>query len=136
VIGKSDKERRVPLDTEVAGLIQTYLLAERPDIGTDSLFVVAKALIGAVYCSPTAGGIPVGPRPSGLSAGHPHSLRHLLGTASCLPCFSCQLGSWDPAQVNRVPTHPALLDYQTRDVCRARLILGEPVCQRNSLRAE
>ena len=33
--GKGDKERRVPLDAEVAGLIQTYLLAERPDTDRD-----------------------------------------------------------------------------------------------------
>ena len=30
VTGKGDKERRVPVDAEVAGLIQTYLLLERP----------------------------------------------------------------------------------------------------------
>jgi hypothetical protein len=30
VTGKGDKERRVPLDIEVAGVIQAYLLAERP----------------------------------------------------------------------------------------------------------
>ena len=43
VIGKGDKERRVPLDREVAGIIQTYLLAERPDTEVAELFVVAKA---------------------------------------------------------------------------------------------
>ena len=47
VTGKGDKERRVPVDAEVAGLIQTYLLAERPDADTagtvaDRLFTVAK----------------------------------------------------------------------------------------------
>ena len=31
VTGKGDKERRVPLDPDVAGLIQSYLLAERPE---------------------------------------------------------------------------------------------------------
>lgn len=33
VVGKGDKERRVPIDHDVAGVIQTYLLAERPEIG-------------------------------------------------------------------------------------------------------
>jgi site-specific recombinase XerD len=31
VIGKGDKERRVPLDPDVAALVQSYLLAERPE---------------------------------------------------------------------------------------------------------
>jgi len=31
VIGKGDKERRVPLDPDVAALVQAYLLAGRPD---------------------------------------------------------------------------------------------------------
>ena len=42
VTGKGDKERRVPLDPDVAGLIQVYLLAERPETVSKSLFVVAK----------------------------------------------------------------------------------------------
>ena len=42
VIGKGDKERRVPLDPDVAGLIQTYLFAERPESDCDTLFLVAK----------------------------------------------------------------------------------------------
>ena len=37
VSGKGDKERRVPLDVDVAGVIQTYLLAERPDTGQQSV---------------------------------------------------------------------------------------------------
>jgi site-specific recombinase XerD len=83
VIGKSDKERRVPLDVEVAGLIQTYLLAERPDTDTDRLFVVAK---GANRGQPLS---PEGLRAvfryhrarSGVPGGHPHALRHAFGTA-------------------------------------------------------
>lgn len=31
VMGKGGKERRVPMDEDVAGAVQTYLLAERPD---------------------------------------------------------------------------------------------------------
>jgi len=42
VWGKGAKERRVPLDADVAGLIQTYLLAERPETTVSRLFVVAK----------------------------------------------------------------------------------------------
>ena len=42
VTGKGDKERRVPLDPDVAGLIQSYLLAERPETASRALFVVAK----------------------------------------------------------------------------------------------
>jgi site-specific recombinase XerD len=83
VIGKGDKERRVPLDAEVAGLIQTYLLAERPDTDTNRLFVVAK---GPHRGRPLR---PEGLRAvfryhrarSGVHAGHPHALRHAFGTA-------------------------------------------------------
>ncbi len=42
VTGKGAKERRVPLDVDVAGVIQTYLLAERPDTTCTRLLVVAK----------------------------------------------------------------------------------------------
>jgi site-specific recombinase XerD len=88
VVGKGDKERRVPVDAEVSGLIQTYLLAERPDAGmdgrvTDRLFVVAK---GPNRGRPLT---PEGLRAvfryhrerSGVTAGHPHALRHSFGTA-------------------------------------------------------
>src|SRR5215475_12951690 len=42
VMGKGGKERRVPLDPDVAGLIQAYLLAERPETPSRALFVVAN----------------------------------------------------------------------------------------------
>src|SRR5207245_9041847 len=42
VTGKGDKERRVPLDPDVTGLIQSYLLAERPETASQALFAVAK----------------------------------------------------------------------------------------------
>lgn len=83
VVGKGDKERRVPIDREVAGIIQTYLLAERPETDTDVLFVAAKG--------PTRGRplTPAGLRSifryhrakAGVPAGHPHALRHSFGTA-------------------------------------------------------
>jgi integrase/recombinase XerD len=83
IAGKGGKERRVPLDVDVAGLIQTYLLAERPDTSCSRLFVVAKG--------PTRGQplTPAGLRTvfryhrgkAGVPAGHPHALRHTFGTA-------------------------------------------------------
>jgi integrase/recombinase XerD len=83
VTGKGAKERRVPLDVDVAGLIQTYLLAERPETVSPRLFVVAKG--------PTRGQplTPAGLRTifryhrarSGVPGGHPHALRHTFGTA-------------------------------------------------------
>lgn len=83
VTGKGDKERRVPVDAEVAGLIQTYLLIERPDAVTDRLFLVAK---GPNRGRPLT---PEGLRAvfryhrerSGVTGGHPHALRHSFGTA-------------------------------------------------------
>ena len=83
VVGKGDKERRVPIDIEVVGAIQTYLLAERPETDVTALFVVAKG--------PTRGQplTPAGLRTifryhrekTGVAAGNPHALRHTFGTA-------------------------------------------------------
>lgn len=83
VYGKGAKERRVPLDVDVAGLIQTYLLAERPDTFSRKLFVVAK---GPNRGRPLT---PAGLRTifryhrdrAEVPAGHPHALRHTFGTA-------------------------------------------------------
>jgi site-specific recombinase XerD len=83
VIGKGDKERRVPLDPDVAGLIQTYLLAERPESDSPALFLVAK---GPHRRQPLS---PAGLRTifryhrdrAGVPSGHPHALRHSFGTA-------------------------------------------------------
>ena len=83
VSGKGGKERSVPIDTDVAGAIQTYLLVERPETDSAALFVVAK---GAHRGQPLT---PAGLRTvfryhrqrSGVSAGHPHALRHSFGTA-------------------------------------------------------
>lgn len=83
VRGKGDKERSVPLDPEVGGLIQTYLLAERPESDSPALFIVAK---GPHRGRPLT---PAGLRTvfrhhrarSGVVAGHPHALRHSFGTA-------------------------------------------------------
>lgn len=83
VSGKGNKERRVPLDIDVAGVIQTYLLAERPDTTSDRLFIVAK---GATRGQPlTTAGLRRIFRYhrdiSGVAAAHPHALRHTFGTA-------------------------------------------------------
>ena len=73
----------MPLDVDVAGLIQTYLLAERPETTSARLFVVAK---GPNRGRPLT---PAGLRTifryhrakAGVPAGHPHALRHTFGTA-------------------------------------------------------
>lgn len=83
VMGKGAKERRVPLDPDVAGLIQSYLLAERPETSAQALFVVAK---GPHRGQPlSAAGLRTVFRYhrglAGVPAGHPHALRHTFGTA-------------------------------------------------------
>jgi len=83
VYGKGSKERRVPLDVDVAGVIQTYLMAERPETDTPRLFVVAK---GPNRGQPlTSAGLRTIFRyhriTSGVTGGHPHALRHTFGTA-------------------------------------------------------
>jgi integrase len=83
VVGKGDKERRVPIDPDVAGLVQSYLLAERPLTSEPRLFVVAK---GPHRGQPlSAEGLRRVFRyhrdKTGVAAGHPHALRHTFGTA-------------------------------------------------------
>jgi len=83
VSGKGGRQRRVPLDVDVAGVIQTYLLAERPDTTSTRLFIVAK---GPTRGQPLS---PAGLRRifryhrelTGIAAAHPHALRHTFGTA-------------------------------------------------------
>lgn len=83
VWGKGGRERRAPVDSQVAGWIQTYLLAERPDTTETVLFVVAK---GAHRGRPlTAAGLRTIFRyhreRARVPAAHPHALRHSFGTA-------------------------------------------------------
>jgi site-specific recombinase XerD len=83
VTGKGNRERRVPLDTDVASVIQAYLLAERPETASARLFIVAK---GPSRGQPlTAAGLRTVFRYhrqiTGVAAGHPHALRHTFGTA-------------------------------------------------------
>ncbi len=83
VHGKGGKDRRVPLDRDVAAVLNAYLLTERPDSDACALFLVAKG--------PTTGEplTPAGLRTifryhratSGVPAGAPHTLRHTFGTA-------------------------------------------------------
>jgi site-specific recombinase XerD len=83
VLGKGDKERRVPIDEDVAGAVQTYLLAERPDTDARALFVVAKGHNRGQPLS--AAGLRTIFRyhraRAGVPGGHPHALRHSFGTA-------------------------------------------------------
>lgn len=82
VTGKGAKQRRVPLDSDVASVIDVYLLAERPASESDRLFLVAKG--------PNRGqGLtPAGLRTvfryhrelTGIREGRPHTLRHTFGT--------------------------------------------------------
>lgn len=116
VIGKGDKERRVPLDPDVASLIQTYLLVERPETDVASLFVVAK---GAHRGRPlTAAGLRTVFRyhrgKAGVPAGHPHALRHSFGTALAeagvdLPVIQALMGHEHvdsvTAYIHLAPTH-------------------------------
>ena len=80
---RATRNARVPLDVDVAGLVQTYLLAERPESASTTLFLVAK---GSHRGQPLT---PAGLRTvfryhravAGVPAGHPHALRHSFGTA-------------------------------------------------------
>jgi integrase/recombinase XerD len=83
VVGKGNRERRVPLDGDVASVIQVYLLAERPETSIANVFIVAK---GPNRGQPlTAAGLRTIFRYhrgiSGIGGGHPHALRHTFGTA-------------------------------------------------------
>jgi integrase/recombinase XerD len=83
VHGKGGKERRVPVDGDLAAVIAAYLLTERPDTPTPALFVVGK---GPTRGQPlTTAGLRTIFRyhrgTSGVGAGAPHALRHTFGTA-------------------------------------------------------
>ncbi|WP_018251582.1 tyrosine-type recombinase/integrase [Salinispora mooreana] len=83
VVGKGERERRVPLDTDVASVIQVYLLAERPETASGRLFIVAKGPNRGRAL--TAAGLRTIFRYhrgiSEITGGHPHALRHTFGTA-------------------------------------------------------
>ena len=81
--GKGGKDRRVPLDVDLATVLHAYLVGERPQTSSSALFVVAK---GATRGQPLT---PAGLRTifryhrglTGVGAGAPHALRHTFGTA-------------------------------------------------------
>jgi site-specific recombinase XerD len=83
VLGKGRRERRVPLDADVASVIQVYLLAERPESEEAALFLVAKGANRGQRL--TAAGLRTIFRyhrgVTGIVGGHPHALRHTFGTA-------------------------------------------------------
>jgi site-specific recombinase XerD len=130
VTGKGDKERRVPLDPDVAGLIQSYLLAERPETASTVLFIVAK---GPNRGQPlTAAGLRRVFRYhreiSGVPAGHPHSLRHSFGTALAeagvdLPVLQALMGhdhvDSSAAYIHLAPAHVRAAYDAARDRQRA-----------------
>jgi integrase/recombinase XerD len=83
VTGKGNRERRVPLDPDVGAVIQTYLLAERPETASTRMFIVAK---GPHRGQPlTEAGLRrifrYHREIAGVPAGNPHALRHTFGTA-------------------------------------------------------
>lgn len=83
VAGKGSRERRTPVDPEVAGWVQTYLLAERPETDATALFVVAKGPNRGQPLS-TAGLRTIfryHREVTGVTAAHPHALRHTFGTS-------------------------------------------------------
>ncbi len=116
VLGKGAKERRVPLDVDVAGLIQTYLLVERPETDCRALFVVAKGPTRGQGL--TAAGLRTIFRyhraKADVPAGHPHALRHTFGTALAqagvdLPVMQALLGhahvDTTARYIHLAPTH-------------------------------
>ena len=87
VTGKGNRERRVPLDSDVASVIQAYLLAERPETASTRLFIVAK---GPHRGQPlTAAGLRrifrYHREISGVAAGNPHVLRHIFVICTASP---------------------------------------------------
>ena len=64
VFGKGGKERSVPIDTDVAGAIQTYLLAERPETDADAAVRRRQRRPSRTAADPcgAAHGVPVSPR--------------------------------------------------------------------------
>ena len=131
VVGKGDKERRVPLDAQVAGLLQTYLLVERPDTTATALFVVTKAAPrAAAHPGRAAHDLPLPPGesrcargPSACAAAH---LRHRARRGRCRPGRAAELMGHDhidssAAYIHLAPTH-VRAQY---DAARDRLRVGE-----------
>jgi site-specific recombinase XerD len=131
VVGKGDRERKVPLDGDVASVIQIYLLAERPDTDSDRLFIVAKGPSRGRALS--AAGLRTIFRyhrqVSGIGGGHPHALRHTFGTALAeagvdLSVMQALLGhahvDTTATYIHLAPTHVKAEFDAARDRIRAR----------------
>jgi len=130
VWGKGSKERRVPLDVDVARAIQVYLLTERPESDSRRMFLVAK---GPSRGQPlTAAGLRRVFRyhreVSGVAAGHPHALRHSFGTALAeagvdLPVLQALMGhdhvDSSAAYIHLAPAHVRAAYDAARDRQRA-----------------
>jgi len=120
----------VRVNPDVAGLIQSYLLAERPETASQTLFVVAK---GPHRGQPlTAAGLRRVFRYhreiSGVAAGHPHALRHAFGTALAeagvdLPVLQALMGhdhvDSSAAYIHLAPAHVRAAYDAARDRQRA-----------------
>jgi integrase/recombinase XerD len=131
VMGKGGKERRVPLDADVASVIQAYLLAERPESASARLFIVAK---GPSRGQPlTAAGLRRVFRYhreiAGVPDGNPHALRHTFGTALAeagvdLPVLQALLGrahvDTTARYIHLAPAHVKAEFDAARDRIRAR----------------
>lgn len=131
VTGKGGRERRVPVDREVAGLIQTYLLAERPETAERTLFVVGKGPHRGRPLSPA--GLRTVFRYHRARAeaprAHPHALRHTFGTALAeagidLPVIQALLGhehvDSSIRYIHLAPTHVRAAYDAARDRQRAQ----------------
>ena len=138
VIGKGDKERRVPLDPDVAGLVQTYLLAERPD--TDSRGVVrggqGPAPGPAADRGRAAHGLPL---PPGDRPGCRPGIRTRCGTRSAprwprpgwtWPVLQALMGhdhvDSSAAYIHLAPAHVRAAYDAARDRQRARQLAAAP----------
>ena len=131
VTGKGAKQRRVPLDVDVAGLIQTYLLAERPD--SDQVRDCSwwpRALNRGQPLTPA--GLRTTRTPGAKAVcrrGHPHALRHTFGTALAeagvdLPVMQALLGH---EHVDTSARYVHLAPVRARaefDAARARIRTG------------
>jgi len=130
VVGKGDKERRVPMDPEVARLVQTYLLVGRPETDSQALFVVA---MGNNRCGPlTPAGLRTVFRYHRARAGVPalalaswpipDALRHAVSASLTTPALNRRSMRWFEASPCRAARRVYLhLRHSYAQVSRTRL---------------
>ena len=126
VIGKGDKERRVPLDADVAGLIQTYLLAERPETASDRVVPGGQGAAPGPAADPgrAAHGVPLSPgrsRGAGRASARAAALvRHRPGRGRGGPGGAAGADGPRPRRLLR-RLHPSRPDSRERRLrCRPR----------------